>query len=178
MNIQKKIHNIGFIATRLQGTDGVSLETAKWSAVLERMGYTCYFFAGLSDWDEHRTMVVPEAFFEHPRIKEIQMQCFGKLTRSSQLTGEIHHMRVQLKDALYEFLRQREIDMIIPENALTIPMNIPLDWRSQRLLRKPAFPRLPTTMIFTGNVSVLCSTVSAISCPLPFPHHCRLFSML
>ena len=44
MFTRKKIHNIGFISTRLQGTDGVSLETAKWSTVLERMGYTCYFF--------------------------------------------------------------------------------------------------------------------------------------
>ena len=98
MFTRKKIHNIGFISTRLQGTDGVSLETAKWSTVLERMGYTCYFFAGQSNWDSHRTTVVPEAFFDHPRIREIQSQCFGKFTRSSQLTGDIHHLRAQLKD--------------------------------------------------------------------------------
>ena len=29
---------IGFVSTRLSGTDGVSLEAAKWSAVLERRG--------------------------------------------------------------------------------------------------------------------------------------------
>ncbi|GAK57436.1 glycosyl transferase group 1 [Candidatus Vecturithrix granuli] len=142
MYARKKINNIGFISTRLQGTDGVSLETAKWSAVLERMGYTCYFFAGLSDWDEHRTTVVPEAFFDHPRIKEIQSQCFGKLTRSSQLTGEIHHMRVQLKEALYDFIRQREIDMIIPENAITIPMNIPLGLAITEIIAETGIPTI------------------------------------
>jgi hypothetical protein len=30
---------IGIVSTRLSGTDGVSLETAKWEAVLERLGY-------------------------------------------------------------------------------------------------------------------------------------------
>ena len=142
MYARKKINNIGFISTRLQGTDGVSLETAKWSAVLERMGYTCYFFAGLSDWDSHRTTVIPEAFFDHPRIKEIQMQCFGKLTRSSQLTGDIHHMRVQLKEALYDFIRQHEIDMIIPENAITIPMNIPLGLAITELIAETGIPTI------------------------------------
>ena len=139
---RKKIHNIGFVSTRLKGTDGVSLETAKWSTVLERMGYTCYFFAGLSDWDSHRTTVVPEAFFDHPRIREIQSQCFGKLTRSSQLTGEIHHLRTQLKEALYNFIREYNIGLIIPENALTIPMNIPLGVAITELIAETGIPTI------------------------------------
>ena len=31
--------NIGFISTRIAGTDGVSLEIEKWTEVLERNGY-------------------------------------------------------------------------------------------------------------------------------------------
>ena len=38
---------IGFISTRFSGTDGVSLETAKWARVLEEMGHTCFYFAGM-----------------------------------------------------------------------------------------------------------------------------------
>jgi glycosyltransferase involved in cell wall biosynthesis len=124
--IGKKITNIGFVATRLQGTDGVSLETEKWSSVLEKMGYKCFFLAGLSDWDKQKTMVFPEAYFDHPKIKELQANCFGKATRSSELTGQIHHFRKRLKDALYNFVKKYAIDLIIPENALAIPMNIPL----------------------------------------------------
>ena len=45
------INRIGFVSTRFQGTDGVSLETVKWRQVLEKMGYECFFFSGLSDWD-------------------------------------------------------------------------------------------------------------------------------
>jgi lactate dehydrogenase-like 2-hydroxyacid dehydrogenase len=33
---------IGIIATRLAGTDGVSLETAKWVKVLTALGNECY----------------------------------------------------------------------------------------------------------------------------------------
>ena len=40
-----KSRNIGFISTRLAGTDGVSLETAKWAEVLEKEGFTCFYMA-------------------------------------------------------------------------------------------------------------------------------------
>jgi len=72
----REIENIGFISTRFQGTDGVSLETEKWATVLKRMGYQPYYFAGLSDWDHKRTMIVPEAFFDHPSNREIQSKSF------------------------------------------------------------------------------------------------------
>jgi len=37
---------VGFVSTRLAGTDGVSLETRKWADVAQRLGhevYTCGF---------------------------------------------------------------------------------------------------------------------------------------
>ncbi len=40
---------IGFVSTRLSTTDGVSLETEKWTHVLTRLGHQCFFFAGLCD---------------------------------------------------------------------------------------------------------------------------------
>ena len=39
---------IGFVSTRLAGTDGVSLETLKWVRVLESMGHISFCFAGES----------------------------------------------------------------------------------------------------------------------------------
>jgi mannosylglucosylglycerate synthase len=42
-------HRIGFISTRFEGTDGVSLETLKWAQVLELLGHTCYYMGGESD---------------------------------------------------------------------------------------------------------------------------------
>ncbi len=67
---------IGFVSTRFAGTDGVSLETAKWAEVLERMGHTCFYFAGQSDRPAERTRVVPEAFFGHEAIDAISKGAF------------------------------------------------------------------------------------------------------
>jgi glycosyltransferase involved in cell wall biosynthesis len=123
---KRKISNIGFVSTRFQGTDGVSLETEKWVHVLEKLGYQCYFFAGKSDWDPKRTMLEAEAYFEHPVIKRIQEGCFGHFKRSSELTGQIHKYRKRLKTRIYKFIDRFSIDLLIVENALSIPMNIPL----------------------------------------------------
>ncbi|HBE01022.1 MAG: hypothetical protein A2096_09595 [Spirochaetes bacterium GWF1_41_5] len=54
MKNKLNIRNIGIISTRLHGTDGVSMETEKWTTVLERMGYNCFFCAGLcAEYGEH-----------------------------------------------------------------------------------------------------------------------------
>jgi mannosylglucosylglycerate synthase len=140
MLFPEKITNIGFISTRLQGTDGVTLETAKWVKVLEDLGYNCYFFAGISDWDPEKTMIVPEAFFDNPEIKTIQNECFGKTTRTSKLTGRIHHFRMILKEKLYRFLDTFSINCIIPENSITIPMNIPFGLAITEIIAETGIP--------------------------------------
>ena len=38
--------NIGFVGTRFEDTDGVSLESFKWVTVLRELGHRCFFFAG------------------------------------------------------------------------------------------------------------------------------------
>jgi glycosyltransferase involved in cell wall biosynthesis len=134
------ILKIGFVSTRFQGTDGVSLETAKWRQVLEKMGYECYFFSGLSDWSPERSLVVEEAFFGHPRILEIQDRCFGATVRPGDLTGEIQAVRFRLKQAVYDFVMTFGIDLLITENALTIPMNIPLGLALTEFIAETGIP--------------------------------------
>ncbi len=46
--------NVGFISTRLAGTDGVSLETKKWADVFESEGYKSFYFAGELDRESLR----------------------------------------------------------------------------------------------------------------------------
>jgi hypothetical protein len=40
------VKNVGFISTRIAGTDGVSLELEKWADVFKKFGWTSYYFAG------------------------------------------------------------------------------------------------------------------------------------
>jgi hypothetical protein len=73
---------IGFISTRFSGTDGVSLEAAKWVETLEALGHECYFFAGKSDWAEERSYEVPEAHLAHPDIQALTIELFERHNRS------------------------------------------------------------------------------------------------
>ncbi|MDY6951091.1 MAG: glycosyltransferase family 4 protein [Thermodesulfobacteriota bacterium] len=131
---------VGFVSTRIAGTDGVSLETYKWYQVLERNGYECFFFAGELDTPKETSFLEPKAHFEDPDIVETNTRCFGKTTRSSSLSAKIEELKDHLKSRLYEFCRQFDIGLLIPENALAIPMNIPLALALTELIAETGIP--------------------------------------
>ena len=126
LSLAEKVNKVGFISTRIAGTDGVSLELEKWANVFEKFGWTSYYFAGELDRPPERCYLVEEAHFSHPDIKAIHNKVFGVTTRERALSKKIYQLAIYLKDHLYEFVKKFDIDLIIPQNALTIPMNIPL----------------------------------------------------
>ena len=119
-------HNVGFVSTRFAGTDGVSLETEKWAAVFEKEGLGCFYFAGELDRDPKRSYLLAEAHFQHPEIKSIHRSCFGINQRGRGVTRKIQKFKEIIKDHLYTFVEQYNIDLLVAENCLTIPLNIPL----------------------------------------------------
>ena len=119
-------YRIGFVATRISGTDGVSLEIQKWTEVLQGMGHECFFISGQSDRPPDRSQVIGEAHFKHPSIQEINRQCFGRERRTPQASAEIHEMTWVIKEKLQSAIGRFGLELIIAENCLTIPMNIPL----------------------------------------------------
>ncbi len=140
--VKNHIKNIGIISTRIAGTDGVSLEIAKWTEVLERNGYHCFFFAGLLDRPPEKSYLVEEAFFEHPEVVEINNDWVGKLVRKRRTTENVYKLKERLKKALYDFRNKYEIDLIIPENAVTIPMNIPLGIAITEFIAETGIPTI------------------------------------
>jgi glycosyltransferase involved in cell wall biosynthesis len=118
--------NIGFVSFRFQGTDGVSLETSKWADVLEEMGHTCYYFSGLSDRPPERSMVIEEAHFLEPETRQYYTRFFNSTARSEAETSWIHARREMFKEHLYAFIRNFEINLLIPQNILSFPLNLPL----------------------------------------------------
>lgn len=125
-NPSHHIKNIGFISTRIAGTDGVSLEIQKWAEVLERNRYNCFYFAGELDRAEEKSFLVEEAHFEHPLIQQIGSDLFGRSHRKRETSEATQKIKDKLKGTLYDFVEKFDIHLIIPENALSIPMNIPL----------------------------------------------------
>ncbi len=117
---------IGFVATRLEGTDGVSLETNKWVDVLKGLRHECFCFCGESDWPEERVYIVPKAHFNHPDILKINEALFKDKRRSGDIARAIHKLKEHLKAELYQFVQKFDLNFFIVENALSLPMNVPL----------------------------------------------------
>jgi len=135
-----QINNIGFVSTRIAGTDGVSLETGKWAEVLEELGYSCFYFAGELDRPEERCMLCPKAHFNHPEISSISDAVFGNITRSEDVTERIRTVKRELTYDVRSFIRMFQIDIMIVENAFAIPMNIPLGLALTDVVAETAIP--------------------------------------
>lgn len=135
-------NRIGFISTRLAGTDGVSLETNKWANLLNTMDCECFYFAGECDWPADHSYIVPEAHFEHPDIMTINTDLFGDGVRSSDTSKSVQRLKDHLKEHLYQFVKQFKLDILIPQNALAIPMNIPLALAITELIAETGMPTI------------------------------------
>lgn len=134
--------HVGFVSTRFAGTDGVSLESAKWAQVLWDFECRSYWYAGKLDRDAASSMLVPEAFFEFPENLAIQQQAFGPLRRSADLTRRIYNQADLLKRSLYDFVERFAIDILVIENALCIPVHIPLGIALTHFLSETGFPTI------------------------------------
>ena len=137
-----KQKNIGFIATRFAGTDGVSLEAAKWAEVLSESGHHCFWFAGELDKPTAISELVPEAHFQTDRNQEIIQAVFGHKARPPAITDAIHDLRYFLRGRLHEFIRRFELDMLIVQNALTIPLQIPLGLALSEVIAETLIPTI------------------------------------
>jgi hypothetical protein len=104
---------VGVIATRLAGTDGVSLETEKWLQVMEEVGIEPYYFAGELDRPDDRSYLVPEAHFSHPSIQMLNDVCFGRTNRTSDTTKTLH----QIKDVI-------ELDGYVTDSAVQLTREV------------------------------------------------------
>jgi len=133
---------IGFVGTRFSGTDGVSLESAKWAKVLWDHEHISHWYSGLSDRDRGVSMVVPHAYFGHPDIQWINRHAFGTRQRSADVTQRIYSLADYLKGTIYEFTRRYQLDLLIVQNALCIPMNIPLGVALTHFIAETGFPAI------------------------------------
>jgi hypothetical protein len=156
---------IGFISTRFAGTDGVSLETAKWATVLERMGHDCYYFSGQCDRPDDKCYLIPEAYYrhpdieainetayqgtwgsmhegrkKHPEIEKLHQDFFSVYIRPAAVTQRIHELRFYIKEELYKFAHKFKLEALIIENASTIPLNIPLGLAISEFIAETGYP--------------------------------------
>jgi glycosyltransferase involved in cell wall biosynthesis len=133
---------VGFVSTRFRGLDGVSLEAAKWASVFKELGHRCFWFAGELDRDPAASLLVPEAFFGHPAVLDLTKTLFSSQRRSRKTTDALHRLKETLKDRLYEFVEKFGIDLLVAENALAIPMHVPLGVALTELVAETGIPTI------------------------------------
>lgn len=134
--------NIGFISTRFAGQDGVSLESAKWAEVLWEDRHISYWYSGQSDRDPEISYVVPEAYFGFSENKWINERIWGEDRRDRFVTERIRALADYLKSSIYKFVEKFDIDIVIPQNCLAIPMHLPLGIALTEFLSETRMPSI------------------------------------
>ena len=199
---------IGFISTRFAGTDGVSLEAAKWATVLERMDHECFYFCGECDRPAEKSYVVPEAFYRHPEIdainqvvftgtwghlhennrenpevEDLHQDFFSVFIRPAGISRKVQELKDYFKAHLYKYVRQFQLEALIVENAVTIPVNIPLGLAITEFIAETGYPVIAHHHDFSWerqrflNNSVRDYLAAAFPPRLPSVHHVVLNSV-
>lgn len=117
---------VGMVSTRFAGLDGVTLESAKVAAVLREAGHEIVWFGGQLGPQFRPGMEYPAAFFGTTDNLRLQHDSFGRLLRSPDTIVRIRHDADELTEALRTFAAEFRVDMILPQNVLSIPMHLPL----------------------------------------------------
>lgn len=133
---------IGVVSTRLAGTDGVSLETAKWVRVLERMGHSIVYCAGELDEGGPPGVLVSALHFQDAQAAALGERAFGTTEPDGSLCSDIERCAAPLIEALDGFVTHHGVELLIVQNALAIPMQLPLGHALARLIEQRGLPTI------------------------------------
>lgn len=133
---------IAFVATRLAGVDGVSLETAKIATVLARMGHEVFYCAGELEPGGPPGRPIPQMHFKHPSIQDVQRDAFSGTEPRPALDAEIQRLADALRAELRAFIDDFAIEVLIVQNAFAIPMHLPLGVALADLVAETGIPTL------------------------------------
>ncbi|MGH2428923.1 MAG: glycosyltransferase [Candidatus Limnocylindria bacterium] len=133
---------IGIVATRLAGVDGVTFETAKWEAALERMGHEVRLCAGEVDALRPDARLVPAMHFTWPAAARVTSAAFDPESDAEAVSHEISRLAEQLLPVLDHWVDSQHLELLIVENAWAIPMQLPLGVALRRLVERSQLPAI------------------------------------
>jgi len=134
--------NIGFVSTRFAGIDGVSLESSKWAEVLEDEGHTCFWFAGELAKSDHISLQARQAHFKDDQNQWINSQLFSTHKKSLPLARVICNYKSTIASRLKLFIDMYQIDLLVVQNALAIPLHIPLGLALTDVIAETGIPTI------------------------------------
>jgi glycosyltransferase involved in cell wall biosynthesis len=148
-------------------TDGVSLEVDKWRTVLRRMGHEVFYIAGNDEVPE--VHCVPELSLSEPLTYRILRNATVKLTDyagAADLLRDIDRQAEIIHDKVLSVIRDLGIEVLIPNNLLSIGYNVPAVPALARIIAETRLPTIAHCHDFyfedSGEVTATCEEVLAI----------------
>jgi glycosyltransferase involved in cell wall biosynthesis len=133
---------IGIVATRLAGVDGVTFETAKWEAALERMGHDLRMCAGEVDALRASARLVPPMHFAWPPAARVTAAAFDPESDADAVRAEIDRLADLLVPVLDNWIGSERLEMLVVENAWAIPMHLPLGLALRTIVERLGIPAI------------------------------------
>ena len=133
---------IGVVATRLSGVDGVTFETAKWEVALEKSGHQVYLCAGDVDALRPNARLVPAMHFTYPQAARVTAAAFDHDSDPASVRAEIERLAGLLEPVLADWVAAHHIELLLVENAWAIPMQLPLGLALRRLVETTGLPAI------------------------------------
>ena len=133
----------------------MSLETGKWVRVLERLGHPTTYFAGVLDEPFRPGHEEPLAYYRHPEILALTARLFGsgvemapsdppmsgaRVARSTATSRRLEELREHLRTALMTFIHDQDVELLLVENALAIPVHVPLGMAIAQVIAETGIP--------------------------------------
>lgn len=115
---------VAFVHNALGKTDGVSLEVDKWREVFRELGHKVFYCAGNDHPDVYK---IAELDFLNKDSYKIILNATKKLSDFSEkeLQEKILKIKDKVKKKLLKFIKKYEIDILIPNNLLSVGINVP-----------------------------------------------------
>jgi glycosyltransferase involved in cell wall biosynthesis len=76
----------------------------------------------------------------HPDIEELHQDFFSVYIRPASVTKQVQELTDYFKDHLYKFTSRFHLEALIVENALTIPINLPLGLALTEFIAETGYP--------------------------------------
>ena len=128
------------VSTRFAGFDGVSLESAKVAAALGSAGFDFVWWAGVLGDEFTPGKEVPQARFDSEANLVLEAACFGDVAPGADPRKAIRERADSLEHELRGFIDDFEVDALLVQNALAIPMQLPLGVALTNLITDTGIP--------------------------------------
>ena len=119
---------VGIIIGRTGGVDGVALEAEKWRAVLQRMGHEVFLLAGEYEGrvpvPASEDLFAPLSFYGPECAYEQKQAFFGGQSDAGEFMARLQANAVAVEEAIVSWSDRRKLDLLIPENAGTLPFHL------------------------------------------------------